>query len=264
VDRIVGEWGVGYLKLDYNITTSVPGLLSHTRAWLSWLSSVLDRHPSLVIENCGSGGMRMDGASLAVAQVQSTSDQQDLLRCPPIAAAAPTAVPPEQGAVWAYPQPEFSDDEINFTLGTALLGRVHLSGHLDRMSPGQLSLVRDAVATYKSIRGDLRAGVPFWPLGLPGWTDEWLALGVRVPGAGQVAGPVYLSVWRRGGEAERTLPLPQLAGRDDIRVEVLHPSASASGSAGTAEWDGEAGALRVVLPAAPGVMLVRVASAGCS
>ncbi|MFC4472111.1 glycoside hydrolase family 36 protein [Streptomyces xiangluensis] len=260
VDRIVGEWGVGYLKLDYNITTSVPGLLSHTRAWLSWLSSVLDRHPSLVIENCASGGMRMDGASLAVAQLQSTSDQQDLLRYPPIAAAAPTAVPPEQGAVWAYPQPEFSDDEINFTLGTALLGRVHLSGHLDRMSAGQLSLVRDAVATYKSIRGDLRSAVPFWPLGLPGWTDEWVALGMRVPVAGAFAGPVYLSVWRRGGEAERVLPLPHLAGRDGVRVEVLHPSASA----GTAEWDGEAGVLRVVLPVAPGVLLIQVASADCS
>ncbi len=75
VDRLVGEWGVGYLKLDYNITTSAPGLLDHTRAWLSWLSAVLDRHPDLVVENCGSGGLRMDGASLAVAQLQSTTSR---------------------------------------------------------------------------------------------------------------------------------------------------------------------------------------------
>lgn len=63
VDRLVGDWGVGYLKLDYNITTSAPGLLDHSRAWLSWLSAALDRHPGLVVENCGSGGLRMDGAS---------------------------------------------------------------------------------------------------------------------------------------------------------------------------------------------------------
>ncbi|TPQ17350.1 glycoside hydrolase family 36 protein [Streptomyces sporangiiformans] len=250
VDRIVGEWGVGYLKLDYNITTSVAGLLGHSRAWLSWLSSVLDRHPSLVIENCASGGMRMDGASLAVAQLQSTSDQQDALRCPPIAAAAPTAVPPEQGAVWAYPQPSFTDEEINFTLGSALLGRVHLSGHLDRMAPEQLALVRDAVSTYKSIRGDLRSAVPFWPLGLPGWTDEWVALGLRAwPGTGAT----YLSVWRRGGEPERMLPVPHLAGQEGVRVEILHP-AGAGGAA--VEWDGAA--VRVVLPAAPAVVVVRL------
>ncbi|MEU9288052.1 alpha-galactosidase [Streptomyces sp. NPDC048275] len=249
VDRIVGDWGVGYLKLDYNITTSAPGLLDHSRAWLSWLAAVLDRHPGLVVENCGSGGMRMDGASLAVTQLQSTSDQQDPLRYPPIAASAPTVAPPEQGAVWAYPQPEFTDEEIGFTLGSALLGRVHLSGHLDRMTSRQLELVRDAVATYKGLRGELRTAVPFWPLGLPRWTDAWVALGMRAP----VAGATYVSVWWRGGNSgEQVLPVPHLAGQQEVRVEILHPSAPA----GTAEWDGAA--LRVTVAGAPGTLLVRL------
>ncbi|GAB2596092.1 hypothetical protein GCM10027168_31080 [Streptomyces capparidis] len=265
VDRIVGEWGVGYLKLDYNITvapgTQAPGdtspgdgLLGHARAWLDWLSAVLDRHPGLVVENCASGGMRMDGASLAVAQLQSTSDQQDPLRYPPIAAAAPTAVPPEQGAVWAYPQPEFGDDEIAFTLGGALLGRIHLSGRLDRMSPGQLALVRDAVGTYRAIRGDLARAVPFWPLGLPGWTDDWLALGLRVPG-----GASYVSVWRRGGHASRAaLPMPHLAHARGLAATVLHPAAPA----GTAAWDPALAALLVTLPRTPAAVLVRLAPEG--
>ncbi|MES5820265.1 alpha-galactosidase [Streptomyces sp. RG80] len=258
VDRIVGDWGVGYLKLDYNIViapgTVAPGdlapgagLLGHAQAYLDWLSGVLDRHPGLVVENCASGGMRTDGATLAVAQLQSTSDQQDPLRYPPIAASAPTAVPPEQGAVWAYPQPEFDDALISFTLGGALLGRVHLSGHLDRMSEHQLGLVRDAMDTYKAIRGDLAGAVPFWPLGLPGWTDEWLALGMRVPD-----GPSYVTVWRRGGSTELRLPLGHLAGRA-VRAEVLHPSGP---EAGAALWDGNA--LRVSLPRTPGVLLVRL------
>ncbi|MGP4045150.1 glycoside hydrolase family 36 protein [Streptomyces sp. 2A115] len=261
VDRIVGEWGVGYLKLDYNITTSAPGLLDHSRAWLSWLTSVLDRHHSLVVENCASGGMRMDGASLAVAQLQSTSDQQDPLRYPPIAASAPTAVPPEQGAVWAYPQPSFTDAEISFTLGSALLGRVHLSGHLDKMTDSQLSLVRDGVAVYKAIRGDLRTAVPFWPLGLPGWSDEWIALGLRAPGG---AGVTYLSVWLRGDgsegsgdsdSSERVLPVRHLAGQEEVRIEVLHPSAP---SGGTAEWDGAKAGVRVAPGGAPAVLLLRL------
>jgi alpha-galactosidase len=258
VDRIVGDWGVGYLKLDYNIVidpgTCAPGdlapgagLLGHAQAYLDWLSDVLDRHPGLVIENCASGGMRMDGATLAVAQLQSTSDQQDPLRYPPIAASAPTAVPPEQGAVWAYPQPEFEDDLITFTLGGALLGRIHLSGHLNRMSEHQLGLVRDAVGTYKTIRGDLARAVPFWPLGLPGWTDGWVALGMRVPG-----GASYVSVWRRDGESELRLPVRHLAGRR-AAAEVLHPSAP---TAGAAIWDGDA--LRVSLPHTPAVLLIRL------
>ncbi|MGW2283253.1 glycoside hydrolase family 36 protein [Streptomyces phaeochromogenes] len=269
VDRLVGDWGVGYLKLDYNIVvdpgTCAPGdiapgagLLGHAQAYLDWLSEVLDRYPGLVIENCASGGMRMDGATLAVTQLQSTSDQQDPLRFPPIAAAAPTAVPPEQGAVWAYPQPEFDDDLITFTLGGALLGRIHLSGHLNRMPERQLGLVRDAVAVYKSIREDLAEAVPFWPLGLPGWTDEWLALGMRVPGDGTS----YLSVWRRGGDTELHLPVGHLAGRQ-VRTEILHPSAPTVGSAvweGEENGDGGGCGLRVSLPRTPGVLLIRLTS----
>lgn len=257
VDRLVKELGVGYLKLDYNITTSVPGHLGHSRAWLAWLGSVLDRHPGLVVENCASGGMRMDGASLAVAQLQSTSDQQDFLRYAAIAAAAPTAVTPEQGAVWAYPQPEFTDDEIGFTLASALLGRVHLSGRLDRMTEDQLTLVREALTAYRALRADLPTAVPFWPSGLPGWTDEWLALGLRVATAG---GATYVTVWRRGGEAERFLPVRHLhsaeQGPDGVRVSVVHPSAFD----GTAEWDGDrdGGGVRVVLPRSPMAVVLRL------
>jgi alpha-galactosidase len=63
-----------------------------------------------------------------------------------------------------------------------MLGRIHLSGHLDRMSARQRTLVADALAAYKRIRGGIAAAVPFWPLGLPGWTDSWIALGLRAPG----------------------------------------------------------------------------------
>jgi alpha-galactosidase len=189
IDFLVGELGVGYLKLDYNITVSPgteggglsagAGMLEHNRAHLLWLDRVLDRHPGLTIENCASGGMRTDYALLSRLQLQSTSDQQDYRRYPPIAAAAPAAIAPEQSAVWAYPQPEFSDDEIAFTLCSAMLGRIHLSGHIDEMSPPQRDLVAQAVQVYKAIRSDLAHAVPFWPLGLPRWPDPVVALGMR-------------------------------------------------------------------------------------
>lgn len=267
VDRIVGDWGVGYLKLDYNIsiapgtdtggrTSPGAGLLGHSRAYRAWLAGVLDRHPDLVIENCASGGMRMDHALLPVAQVQSTSDQQDPLAYPPIAAAAPTAVAPEQAAVWAYPQPEFSADEIAFTLTGALLGRVHLSGHLDRMSPAQRALVKDALTAYKALRAEIPRSLPFWPLGLPGWRDPWLALGLHAAGPHD-GGTVHLTVWRRGGPTEQRLALPRLRGRAH-RVDVLHPSAPA----GTAVFDADRGELVVSLDRAPSALLLRLTSDG--
>ena len=94
--------------------------------------------------------------------------------------------------MWAYPQPEFSDDEIAFTMASAMLGRVHLSGHVDRMSRQQRAMVAEAIRVYKEIiRPTIAESTPFWPLGLPRWEDPWIAVGLRAPAAS------YLTVWRR-------------------------------------------------------------------
>ncbi len=75
VERLVKEYGVGYIKMDYNTDTLEgtglnadslgQGLLDHNRVVLSWLDGLLDRYPELVIENCGSGGGRMDYGMLS-------------------------------------------------------------------------------------------------------------------------------------------------------------------------------------------------------
>jgi alpha-galactosidase len=249
VDRLVADYGVGYLKLDYNVnpgpgsdlhgSSTGAGLLGHQRALLDWLDAVLDRHPGLTLENCASGGMRSDYAMLSRLQLQSTSDQQEHYRYPAIAAAAPAAIAPEQAANWAYPQPEFDADENAFALCNALLGRVHLSGHVDRMTPEQRALVAEAIAVYKRIRTDIPASVPFWPLGLPGWTNPWIALGLR----GREK--TYVTVWRRPGEesgAAQTLVVPHLKGRE-AAVDVLFPQDTKAAIA----WNPETGELTVQL-----------------
>ncbi|WTW22507.1 alpha-galactosidase [Streptomyces sp. NBC_00019] len=269
VDRLVGEWGVGYLKLDYNINIGPgtengsespgAGLLGHHRAHLDWMASLLDRHPDLVLENCGSGGLRMDYAQLAVAQLQSTSDQQDLLRYPPIAAAAATAVTPEQAAVWAYPQPHHTLDEIAFTLTGALLGRVHLSGFINLMSEEQAGLVRSAISVYKELRPELGGARPFWPLGLPVWEDAWVSHGLRGQGA------TFLTVWRRepgnagtpdpSADTDRTLTIPHLRGTH-VQPTVLHPTTADA----AVKWDADAGLLTVSLPRENTAVLLRLSS----
>jgi alpha-galactosidase len=208
-----------------------------------------------VIENCASGGMRTDYALLSRLQLHSTSDQQEYLRYPPIAAAAPAAIAPEQAAVWAYPQPEFTAAEIAFTMVTAMLGRVHLSGHLDLMSAPQRELVAQAVRAYKeSLRPVIAAAVPFWPLGLPRWDAPVVALGLRAPGTSLVA------VWRRepvaeAGTAELSLPVPHLRGAQ-AGVELVYPRDARS----AARWDPGSGTLAVTLPGPPSACVLRIDS----
>ncbi|MDF2707146.1 MAG: alpha-galactosidase, partial [Nonomuraea muscovyensis] len=126
----------------------------------------------------------------------------------------------EQAANWAYPQPGMTEEEIAFTLCTGILGRLYLSGNLHRMTPDQLALVREGVRLHQSLRPDLLRATPCWPLGLPGWEDPWLALGLRA-GEG-----THLGIWRRPGAADTAvLPLPHLTGRD-LDVQIAYPSAA--------------------------------------
>ncbi|MGN0405806.1 MAG: glycoside hydrolase family 36 protein, partial [Bariatricus sp.] len=109
VDRLVQEYGVGYIKMDYNIEPGIgtelyaescgEGMLEHERSYLAWLDSLWEKYPDLIIENCSSGGLRMDYALLSRCSIQSTSDQDDYLKYAVIAANAPTGVTPEQAAV---------------------------------------------------------------------------------------------------------------------------------------------------------------------
>ena len=248
VDKLVLDYGVGYFKFDYNIdvvsgtdvnaTSSGAGALNHNRAYLNWVQGVFDRHPSLVIEACASGGQRLDYAMLAVHPIQSTSDQQDPVRYAAVSAAIPTAVAPEQSASWAYPQPEYSDEINAFTVVNSLLGRVHLSGNIHKLSDHQLSIVRDGMDVYKRIRFDIKDSTPFWPLGLPGWHDQWLALGLLTPRCR------YVAVWRRGGDTSCSLPIPRPEEGADADVEVLYPV----GFETDTTWDSEKGLLHVTLP----------------
>jgi len=261
IDFLVGDLGVGYLKMDYNINVAPgtdsggqapgAGMLAHNRAFLRWVDAALGRHPHLTIENCSSGAMRSDYGLLSELQLQSTSDQQDLLRYPPIAAVAPLAMAPEQAAVWAYPQPEWDSDRIAFTLCNAMLGRVHLSGFLDRMTPAQLELVAEGIRVYKQLRPYLANAVPFWPLGLPRWDDPWVAAGMRSASA------THLVVWRRpdieagGAVGPDEVCLPLAPPGVDADPQLLYPAAPAR-----LRWEKAEGELRVSLPRAPSACLV--------
>jgi len=257
VDRLITQFGVGYFKFDYNINighgTDVggqapgAGLLGHNRAYTAWLDSLFERHPDLVVENCSSGGMRVDYSQLARLSLQSTSDQTDPLRYVPISAAAPACLAPEQSAVWAYPQPDWSAEVNVVTMVNALLGRIHLSGRLDVLSEQELSHMAEGIEVYKRIRHRIPAATGVWPLGLPGWYDPWCAVGLADDEG------VLLQVWRRGGQDAATLRLPGLRGRD-VEVELLHPSAAAA----DARWSAEDGTLEVSLPAAPSARLLRL------
>ncbi|MGI3784098.1 MAG: alpha-galactosidase [Janthinobacterium lividum] len=231
VDRLVDELGIGYFKLDHNVTPGPgtdadaesvgDGLLQHNRALLTWLDAVLDRHPTLVLENCGSGALRSDFGMLSHLQLQSTSDQQDPLLYPMIAVGALVHILPEQAANWAYPQSSMTDEEISFTMCTGLAGRLYQSGLIDRMDPDQRALVAAGVAAHKATRDALARSTPRFPNGLPSWNSEWVTV------AFDAGADTYVLAWRQQhASPEVTLELPHLGGADVAITQVYPPTAT--------------------------------------
>lgn len=255
IDRLVSEYGIGYFKFDYNVSPGAgtdydadapgAGLLGHNRAYSDWIDGLRERYPDVILENCSSGGMREDFAQTSRFQVQSTSDQQDFCLYPVIAAAAPMMVLPEQAASWAYPQSDMGAEETAFNINTTFLGRFFLSGYLNRMNASQLAWVQEGVDAYKKhVQPVIGKSKPFWPMGLPGWTDKTLALGLD---AGDRA---LITVWSRDSEGgELRLHLDRWQGRDGEAAAVYPVEGYEQWPV---RWDKASGELAVTVPAEGG------------
>jgi alpha-galactosidase len=214
IDRMVGEYKVGYIKMDYNVDglegteyradSPGQGLLEHNRALLSWLDEVLARYPDLTIENCGSGGGRMEYAMLSHLQLQSSSDQEDYRLYPAIEVGESAAVLPEQLAIWSYQLANGDADAATFNMVNAMLFRIHQSGHLAELSTESFAQVKAGLQIYKDkIRPYIGAAVPYFPFGLPDMTDPVspISLGMRSPQSN------FIAVWRLRGDGRIHLPL---------------------------------------------------------
>jgi len=225
IERLVKEYGVGYIKMDYNTDTLEgtdqnadsfgQGLLEHNRAVLSWLNGLLDRYPELVIENCGSGGGRMDYGMLSHTQIQSCTDQEEYLRMPAIATGASAGVAPSQLALWSYPLKDADADQASFNMVNAVLLRIHQSGHLAALTPEAAAQVKAGIRVYREIiREHISRAVPFYPLGMPDVTDSVkpIALGIRS------ANRSFVALWRIDGDEEVRIPATS------DRAEILYPT----------------------------------------
>lgn len=228
VDRFVNEWGIEYIKFDYNIDIGIgtetdadsfgDGLMQCNKAFLSWVDSLYERHPGLIIENCSSGGMRMDYGSLQHFSIQSVSDSTFYNEFSYMQVMAPTAVIPEQAGIWVVPTTEQSKGENVFSAVNGLLNRFYLSGKIHLLEKEQLDLIKEGAEVYKAIRGDLVGSKPYFPLGITRFNDDW-SVGARLSGDGK---RLYVSAGRLQGDTKVTIPLSEIKG-EKKNAKIIYP-----------------------------------------
>jgi alpha-galactosidase len=222
VARMVNEYGAEYIKMDYNNSvwgaetagsSDGQGLLEHNRAVLAWYKEIANRYPKLIVENCGSGGCRMDYAMLSETQLQSSSDQENYKKYPAILTGALAAVVPEQLAGWSYPRKNCDQKEASFNMVSAMLCRIHQSGNLSQLPTESFEMVRKGLEIYKTkIVPEIAKSVPYFPLGMPSMQDSIspVAVGLR-NGVHE-----FISVWRLSGV--NTVVIPEFKSKSAVLI----------------------------------------------
>ena len=225
INRFVDQYGIEYIKLDYNVDglegtelhadSFGQGLHEHNLALLAWLDNVLTRFPHLIIENCASGGGRLDYAMLSRAQLESASDQDDYRRYPSLVTGLTAGLLPEQLGVWVFPSVTATADEAAFNMVNAMLCRIHLSSKITQISAAARAQVQAGIELYKRVlRHTVPQSAPFYPLGMADMTNKIapIALGMRSPEK------TYVAVWRRQGVERVEVP------NFGQRLRLLYPA----------------------------------------
>jgi alpha-galactosidase len=169
-EKVVGmleRGGFGYLKVDYNETIGIgcddpdslgEGLRIQVLASQRFFDKIRARLPHLVIENCSSGGHRLEPSMLARTAMSSFSDAHETVEIPIIAANLHALLLPRQSQIWAVLHSADSEQRLAYSLAATFLGRMCLSGGIAELSDGQWRLVERAMALYRKAAPIIKHG----------------------------------------------------------------------------------------------------------
>lgn len=168
VTELLRREGFGYIKIDYNdsIGPGCDGFESEGEGLRQTLAGSADfiremkaAIPDLVVENCASGGHRLEPLMLGLTAMSSFSDAHECPEIPIIAANLHRLMLPRQCQIWAVLRAADSDRRLVWSLSAALLGRMCLSGDVEQLTPHQWQVVEAGLAFYRKSVPYIRDGV---------------------------------------------------------------------------------------------------------
>lgn len=157
VIHLLRENGIGYLKVDYNDNLGLgcdhpdslgEGLRRHVEGIYRFFRRLRAELPDLVIENCSSGGHRLEPSMQALTSMGSFSDAHEAVIIPIIARNLQRLILPQQSLVWAVLHPGDDAARLHYSLAATFLGRVCLSGDIHDLADWQMDITRHALAMY--------------------------------------------------------------------------------------------------------------------
>lgn len=179
--RLIRDNEIGYLKWDMNRYITEPGYLGasgqDTRLWIDYVRNLYavfaqlkETFPSLLIENCCSGGGRADFGLAPYTDLVSRSDNGDALDMLKLHEGYTQAYAPITAGGGIGENPNGINGRIaplTYRAHAGMLGAFHISVNLTTMRGDEFEKLVELVRVYKSIReivhfGDLHRVASAW------------------------------------------------------------------------------------------------------
>ncbi len=167
--RQLKDSGFEYIKIDYNDNIGMgcdsedgaafgEGGRQVTEASLEWLQKLRDGIQGLVIENCSSGGSRIEPRRMGMVSMCSFSDAHECPEIPLVAANVSRVIPARQEQIWAVLREGESNSRTIYSLCAAMMGRICLSGDILKLSEEKIGLIQRGLSFYEKIKDVVRFG----------------------------------------------------------------------------------------------------------
>lgn len=167
VIKTLNRYGFEYMKIDYNDTIGLgcdgaeslgEGLRQNMEASAEFIDKVKEQVPGIILENCSSGGHRLEPLMMGKCSMASFSDAHECEEIPIIAANLHRAILPRQSQIWAVIRNTDSLKRIAYSVANTFLGRMCLSGDVLELSESQWKVIEDGIAFYGKIEPIIRKG----------------------------------------------------------------------------------------------------------
>ena len=160
-DKVIGQlkkYNFEYMKMDYNDTIGIgcdgaeslgEGLRRDREASVNFVRKVKEEIPGIILENCASGGHKLEPLMMSECSMASFSDAHECEEIPVIAASLHRSILPRQSQIWAVIRKTDSVKRIGYTVASTFLGRMCFSGDVTELSAEQWKAIEDGMAFYK-------------------------------------------------------------------------------------------------------------------
>lgn len=169
-EKVIGTlkgYGFEYIKIDCNDSIGIgcdgaeslgEGLRKNQEASIAFVDRIKCEIPGIIVENCASGGHRIEPLMMSRCAMASFSDAHECEEIPIMAANLHRVMLPRQSQIWAVIRKEDTLKRVAYSIANTFLGRMCVSGDVWLLSDEQWELIDKGIAFYHRIAPVIKKG----------------------------------------------------------------------------------------------------------